>query len=100
MKLPKNKKEKKKDTEKTFLLTDGCVWEMNKQNKSDNPHAIEVVDAESGQIRYIRGGAIIKFISGMITEGRNQNDYNTGFEGIAYQEEKVSLPLTKKTKKK
>lgn len=77
-----------KDTEKIFLLTDGCMWEMNKQNKSDNPHAIEVVDADTGQIRYIKGGSLIKFVSGEITEGRSQKDYNTGFEGIIYEDKK------------
>ena len=52
------------------------MWEMNKQNGKSNPHAIEVVDAETGAVRYIKSGSRIKFIEGDITEGRNQESYN------------------------
>lgn len=62
--------------ESTFMLTDGCMWEQNKQQGSFHPHAIEVVDIETGQIRYIQSGAKIKFVEGSITNGRNQADYN------------------------
>jgi len=66
----------KKDSEKTFILTDGCLWEMNKQNGTSHPHAIEVVDVETGQVRYIKSGSKVKFISGEITESRSQDSYN------------------------
>ena len=66
----------KKDNQKTFLLTDGCMWEMNKQNGTEHPHAIEVVDMETGQVRYIKCGAQIRFVSGDISEGRDQKSYN------------------------
>ena len=66
----------KKDTETDFMLTDGCMWEMNKQNGSSHPHAIEVVDTKTGAVRYIKSGARIRFVSGEITEGRNQKQYN------------------------
>jgi len=66
----------KKDSEKTFILTDGCLWEMNKQNGTSHPHAIEVVDVETGQVRYIKSGSQVKFISGEITESRSQDSYN------------------------
>lgn len=56
-----------KDTEKTFLITDGCVWEMNKQNDSFKPHSMEVVDVATGQVRYIKSGSHIRFIDGEIS---------------------------------
>ena len=58
------------------MLTDGCMWKMNKKNGTSNPHAIEVVDIETGQVRYIKSGSKIKFISGEISNGRNQEEYN------------------------
>ena len=66
----------KKDTEKTFLLTDGCMWEMNKKQGTSAPHAIEVVDIETGAVQFIKSGSKIKFIEGDITEGRSQEKYN------------------------
>ena len=67
---------KENPSKKTFLLTDNCAWEANKKNSTDYPHAIEVVDTETGQVRYIKSGAIIKFVSGLMTEGRDQETYN------------------------
>jgi len=64
------------DNEKIFLLTDGCMWEMNKQNSKTHPHSIEVVDMETGSVRYIKSGSRIKFIEGEISVARNQEDYN------------------------
>lgn len=66
----------KKDTQVSFMLTDGCMWEMNKQNGSSYPHSIEVVDVETGAVRYIKSGSRIRFIAGEITDGRNQKTYN------------------------
>lgn len=66
----------KSETEKTFLLTDGCMWEANKKNGTSFPHSIEVVDEETGQVRFIKSGARIKFVSGSISVARNQEDYN------------------------
>lgn len=66
-------KESPKDT---FMVTDGCMWEMNKQNGAYNPHAIEVVDVNNGQVRYIKSGSIIKFVDGEITIARDQKNYN------------------------
>lgn len=67
----------KKDTDKNFILTDGCLWEMNKQNGTSHPHSIEVVDEETGAIRYIKSGARIRFVNGDISDGRNQEKYNS-----------------------
>ena len=61
---------------KTFLLTDCCMWEMNKQNNKNAPHAIEVVDMETGQVRYIKSGSKIRFAEGDITDSHSQEDYN------------------------
>lgn len=62
------------DTE--FLLTDSCMWEMNMKNGTENPHAIEVVDLKTGQVRYIKSGSTIKFVEGCITATRDQESYN------------------------
>lgn len=61
---------------KTFIVTDLCMWEENKQNGEHAPHAIIVVDEENGQTRYILGGSKIKFVSGEISEPRTQEEYN------------------------
>ena len=63
-------------SKKTFLLTDNCAWEANKKNSTNYPHAIEVVDVETGQVRHIKSGSRIKFVDGFITEGRDQETYN------------------------
>lgn len=52
------------------------MWEMNKQNGKSSAHSIEVVDLETGQVRYIKSGSKIAFIEGFITESHNQDDYN------------------------
>lgn len=52
------------------------MWEQNKKGDTFHPHAIEVVDTETGQIRYIESGAIITFVQGSISEGRDQGSYN------------------------
>lgn len=66
----------KKIQKKTFVLTDSCMWEKNKQDGTNHPHAIEVVDLETGEVRFIKSGSQIKFVNGNISEGRNQEDYN------------------------
>ena len=60
----------------TFIITDGCMWEANKKNGTASPHAIEVVDSETGAVRYIKSGSRISFVSGEITENRSQEFYN------------------------
>lgn len=62
--------------ERVFLLTDLCQFESNKLKGTFHPHAIEVVDIETGQVRYIQSGAKIKFVEGLISEGRDQASYN------------------------
>ena len=59
-----------------FLLTDGCMWEMNKQNKRKGTHSIEVVNEKTGQVRFIKSGSRIRFLTGDITNSHNQEDYN------------------------
>ena len=65
-----------KDTDRTFMVTDMCMWEKNKLEGKTDPHAIGVVDVETGENRYIRGGSKIKFIEGEISEVQKQEDYN------------------------
>lgn len=62
--------------EKIFIVTDGCMWEKNKQEGTSAPHAIQVVDEETGQLRYIKSGSRIKFLGGLITEAYDQKLYN------------------------
>ena len=69
-------KKAEKLVEPTYLVTGGCMWEMNKKQGSYHPHAIEVVNVETGQVQYIRSGSKIKFLEGQITETRDQDSYN------------------------
>lgn len=78
MKNKKNEIVEKSDDPRTrvFLITDNCMWEQNKKRGTFHPHAIEVVDIETGQVRYIESGAKIKFVDGSITDNRDQETYN------------------------
>lgn len=58
------------------MLTDGCMWEINKQMGNEHPHAVEVVDLETGAVRYIKSGSKITFVEGEITDIRTQEAYN------------------------
>lgn len=64
------------EPDREFILTDGCMWEKNKKDGTAFPHAIEVVDVETGQVRYIKSGSRIRFIDGQITMTRDQASYN------------------------
>lgn len=61
---------------KTFLLTDLCMWEQNKQKGQFKPHAICVIDVESGKSYLIKSGSHIKFEAGNISKPLDQEDYN------------------------
>lgn len=63
-------------TEKTFILTDMCMWEKNRQEGDMSDHAIIVIDEATGQMHVIDGGSKIKFIEGKISEPMNQERYN------------------------
>jgi len=58
------------------MVTDGCMWELNNKAGTEHAHAIEVVDVQTGAIRYIRSGSVIKFVDGEITDIRTQKAYN------------------------
>lgn len=60
--------------DKVFILTDGCMWEINKETGNEHPHAIEVVDERTGAVRYIKSGSRIKFLGGEITDLRAQKN--------------------------
>lgn len=64
------------NNEEIFIVTDGCMWEQNKQNSTYYPHAIEVLNSRTGQIRYIKSGSRITFVEGEITKTRSQDFYN------------------------
>lgn len=51
----------------TFLLMDYCGYEAAKQGNSPGYHAIQVVDEKTGQVRFIKSGSRISFLSGEIS---------------------------------
>lgn len=67
---------KKDIKDNTFILTDSCMWEKNKQEGKKSPHAIQVVDEDTGKTRFIKSGSRIKFVSGEISPEITQEDYN------------------------
>lgn len=69
---------------KIFILTDSCAWESEKKNPTGrSEHIVEVVDVETGQVRYIKSGAKISLVEGDISEPLNQEDYNKQDEEIS-----------------
>ncbi len=52
------------------------MWEANSRNGTAHPHAMEVVDIETGAVQYITSGSHIKFVEGEITDIRTQEAYN------------------------
>lgn len=76
-----------KHNEEIYLLTDGCIWEINRQTGNEHPHAVEVVDIQTGAIRYIKSGSKIKFVEGEISDIRTQELYNKEI-----QKEKQKMP--------
>lgn len=59
-----------------FIVTDSCMWEANRQNGTRSAHTIEVVDVETGQVRFIKSGSRIKFVEGEISDAHDQDEYN------------------------
>lgn len=74
--MPTKRKKREEIPLTEFVVTDGCMWEQNKQNSTYYPHAIEVCNPKTGQVRYIKSGSRIQFISGEITPTRDQKTYN------------------------
>ncbi len=62
--------------EKIYMLTDGCLWEINKKIGNEHPHSVEVVDLQTGAVRYIKSGSKISFVEGEISDIRTQEAYN------------------------
>jgi hypothetical protein len=62
--------------EEVYIITDGCMWEQNKQNSTYYPHAIEVVNYATGQVQFIKSGSKITLVAGQITPTRSQETYN------------------------
>lgn len=75
--------------EKIYILTDGCFWEKNKKEGVEHAHSIEVVDLETGAVRYIKSGSKISFVRGEITDIRTQKAYNQQTRVEAKKERKV-----------
>jgi len=76
--------------EKVYLVTDGCFWEINKETGNEHPHSIEVVDIDTGAVRYIRSGSKISFIDGEITDIRTQKAYNVASKEMSSDEQNLS----------
>lgn len=53
------------------------MWEINKVAGNEHPHAVEVLDVETGAIRYIKSGSRITFVEGQISDYRTQKTYNS-----------------------
>lgn len=83
-----------------YLLTDGCLWEINKKTGNEHPHSVEVVDIETGAIRYIKSGSRIKFIEGEITDIRTQEIYNKKTKEAEQKMSSNKQNLSKRTKRK
>ena len=62
--------------EPVFIVTNHCQWEANKKNKTSYTHAIQVIDQNTGEVRFIKCGSRIQFVSGDITESFSQESYN------------------------
>lgn len=52
------------------------MWEKNKKDRTKSPHAIQVIDLQTGATRYIQSGSRIRFVAGQISKVNDQNDYN------------------------
>lgn len=88
----------KKD-EKVYLLTDLCMWEGNKKNGTFYPHAIEVVDEETGAVHFIKSGSRISFVRGEISARATQEAYNQK-AGSSVSDNKQSVSKRKTSKRK
>ncbi len=85
---------------KIYIVTDGCMWEVNKGLDNEHPHSMEVVDLETGAVRYIRSGSRISFLSGQITDIRTQEVYNQKAEELSRAAKDKLHGATGKTKSK
>lgn len=45
---------------KKYILTDSCFYFESKKKR--NPHTIEVVDMETGGVKKLRSGSIIRIV--------------------------------------
>lgn len=54
--------------EKEYIITDECYWEMNPPknynpyDKTRKPHAVSLVDPETGTVVRLKSGSIIKVV--------------------------------------
>lgn len=86
--------------EKIYLLTDGCLWEINKESGNEHPHSVEVVDLETGAVRYIKSGSRIAFIEGEISDIRTQAVYNQKTQEAEQEMPDNRQDLQKRAKRK
>ncbi len=61
---------------RTYIISDLCMWEKNKREGTMADYAICVIDEKTGQHRFVKTGARIKFLSGEISPTLSQKDYN------------------------
>ncbi len=86
--------------EKVYILTDGCMWEINKQMGTEHPHSVEVVDPETGAVRYIKSGSKITFVEGEISDIRTQGLYNSQTQKAEQKVSSNRQDLQKRAKRK
>lgn len=90
-----------KQNEEIYIVTDACMWEQNKKNSTFNPHAIEVVNIKTGQIRFIFSGSRITFVEGEITDISTQQVYNQGISEMpSDREDKLQGTESKRSSNK
>lgn len=63
--------------DKEYIVTDQCGWEMltedeqcdyNPYDKSRKPHAVQLVDAETGTVVQLESGSIVKIVKARESE--------------------------------
>lgn len=86
--------------EKVYIVTDGCMWELNRKAGSEHAHAIEVVDLATGAVRYITSGSKIVFVEGTISDIRSQETYNKATETVPRKSKGVPNRAGRKDKSK
>ena len=52
------------------------MWEKNAREGSAHPHHIEVVDIDTGAVRYIKSGSKVRFVEGTISDLRKSDSEN------------------------
>ncbi len=47
---------------KKYILTDSCFFYESKKKRGRSPHVIEVVDMETGNVKKLKSGSVIRIV--------------------------------------